>query len=371
MCRSRISSAARRSSSSRSRRRARLAGLALAVVGALESPVLDRAMSRGRRSRSHLTIASAADRRRRADRSDCRRRCAAKPRRSKRRRRSTAAIEERIGYRFNDTALLEQRAHPHLRADRCAQPRRQLSAAGVPRRPRARPGRLRHAVRGLSEGRRRRMSRRLADLVRKETCADVARAIDLGAAHPARRVREPMPAARQRTAILGDVCEALIGAVFLDGGYEAASALVERLWAERMRKPARPLRDPKTVLQEWAQARGLPTPAYREVERTGPAITIRNSASRSDLPEFASGRRARPLEARRRTGGGRRHADARRRRGGSATMAEHSDTAAADDPLRLCRADRRAQCRQIDADQRAGRHQGLDRLATRCRPRAR
>jgi ribonuclease-3 len=66
------------------------------------------------------------------------------------------------------------------------------------------------------------------------------------------------------------VCEALVGAVFVDGGYRAAAALVERLWGERTRAPVRPLRDPKTQLQEWAQARGLPTPAYREVERTGP-----------------------------------------------------------------------------------------------------
>jgi ribonuclease-3 len=75
---------------------------------------------------------------------------------------------------------------------------------------------------------------------------------------------------RNRTAILADVCEALVGAVFIDGGYEAAANLVELLWGDRMRTPVRPLRDPKTMLQEWAQARGLPTPAYREVARTGP-----------------------------------------------------------------------------------------------------
>ena len=61
-----------------------------------------------------------------------------------------------------------------------------------------------------------------------------------------------------------------MGAVFLDGGYAAAATLVDRFWRERMVAPAQPLRDPKTVLQEWAQARGLPTPAYREVDRTGP-----------------------------------------------------------------------------------------------------
>jgi ribonuclease-3 len=46
--------------------------------------------------------------------------------------------------------------------------------------------------------------------------------------------------------------------------------LIGRLWEERMRSPVRPLRDAKTILQEWAQGRGLPTPAYREVERKGP-----------------------------------------------------------------------------------------------------
>jgi len=64
--------------------------------------------------------------------------------------------------------------------------------------------------------------------------------------------------------------EALIGAVYLDGGFDDAAKLVERLWGERMRTPVRPLRDPKTILQEWAQARGFPTPDYRELARTGP-----------------------------------------------------------------------------------------------------
>jgi ribonuclease-3 len=62
----------------------------------------------------------------------------------------------------------------------------------------------------------------------------------------------------------------LVGAVFLDAGYAAADALIARFWKERMLTPPRPLRDPKTMLQEWAQARGLPTPAYRELARTGP-----------------------------------------------------------------------------------------------------
>ncbi len=113
------------------------------------------------------------------------------------------------------------------------------------------------------------LSRRLADLVRKETCAEVARAMDLG---PALKLgnSESHAGGRRRTTILADVCEALVGAVFIDGGYKAADELIVLFWKERMLKPLRPLRDPKTMLQEWAQARGLPTPAYRELARTGP-----------------------------------------------------------------------------------------------------
>jgi ribonuclease III len=186
-----------------------------------------------------------------------------------RRRRNTAGFEERIGYRFNDPALLEQ-ALTHISALTGARNRagsyQRLEFLGDHVLGLVVSDMLFHAFAKADEGE---MSRRLADLVRKEACADVARAIDLGDAIRL-GASEANAGGRGRTAILADVCEALIGAVFIDGGYPAASALIERLWSERMRTPARPLRDSKTVLQEWAQARGLPTPAYREVERKGP-----------------------------------------------------------------------------------------------------
>jgi ribonuclease-3 len=97
----------------------------------------------------------------------------------------------------------------------------------------------------------------------------VASSIELGAAIRL-GASESNAGGRGRIAILADVCEALIGAVFVDGGYDAAATLITGLWEQRMRTPKRPLRDSKTMLQEWAQALGLPTPAYREVERTGP-----------------------------------------------------------------------------------------------------
>jgi ribonuclease III len=113
------------------------------------------------------------------------------------------------------------------------------------------------------------LSKRLAELVRKESCADVARSLGLADDIKLGAVGASA-GARLRKSVLGDVCEAVIGAVYLDGGYAAAADFVMRNWTERMHKPRRPLRDPKTVLQEWAQGKGLPTPVYREVERTGP-----------------------------------------------------------------------------------------------------
>jgi ribonuclease III len=187
----------------------------------------------------------------------------------RRRRRGDGSLEERIGYRFKDAALLDG-ALSHISSLKGARNRagsyQRLEFLGDHVLGLVISDMLFRAFPKADEGE---LSRRLADLVRKETCADMARAIDLGAA-----IRlgssEANAGGRKRPAILADVCEALIGAVYLDGGFPAAEALVGRLWEERLRTTAQPLRDPKTVLQEWAQARGLPTPAYREVARSGP-----------------------------------------------------------------------------------------------------
>lgn len=106
-------------------------------------------------------------------------------------------------------------------------------------------------------------------LVRKETCADVARQIDLGAAM--RLGKSEMSAGgRRRMALLGDAMEAVIAAVYLDGGFAAARDLVLRLWSARVESVEEDARDAKTALQEWAQARRMPPPSYTEVARTGP-----------------------------------------------------------------------------------------------------
>ncbi len=113
------------------------------------------------------------------------------------------------------------------------------------------------------------LSRRLADLVRKETCAEIALAWDVGP-HLRLGLGERKSGGRRNTAILADVCEAVIGAVFLDAGFPAARGVVERSYGQRIQVAATAPRDPKTALQEWAQGRGLATPVYRQVERSGP-----------------------------------------------------------------------------------------------------
>ena len=216
----------------------------------------------------------------------------------RRRRRGDGLLEERIGYRFADAALLDS-ALSHISALKGARNRaasyQRLEFLGDHVLGLVISDMLFRAFPRADEGE---LSRRLADLVRKETCAEIARTIDLGAA-----VRlgasESNAGARTRPAILADVCEALIGAAYLDGGYPAAAALVGRLWQARLETKAQPQRDPKTVLQEWAQARGLPTPAYREIARSGPdhdpqfrvAVQLPNLA-----PAEGSGRSKRAAE---------------------------------------------------------------------------
>ncbi|PIE07041.1 MAG: ribonuclease III [Rhodobacterales bacterium] len=106
-------------------------------------------------------------------------------------------------------------------------------------------------------------------LVRKEACAEVAREIGLGEVLKLGR-SEMMSGGRRKQALLGDAMEAVIAAVYLDGGFEAARDTVLRLWGARIANVEADARDPKTALQEWAQARKQTPPAYIELKRAGP-----------------------------------------------------------------------------------------------------
>jgi ribonuclease-3 len=106
-------------------------------------------------------------------------------------------------------------------------------------------------------------------LVRKEACAEVALEIGLGEVLRLGR-SEQMTGGRRKQALLADAMEALIAAVYLDAGPEAARAMVLRLWGGRVAEVEEDARDAKTALQEWAQARGMPPPAYETAGRRGP-----------------------------------------------------------------------------------------------------
>lgn len=113
------------------------------------------------------------------------------------------------------------------------------------------------------------LSRRFAELVSRETCAAVARDIGL-AAHIVLGNQARGDRAHQSDNVLGDVCEALIGALHVDGGIEAAERFIRRSWAPHMALDARAPKHPKSALQEWANARGLRSPEYAIVDRSGP-----------------------------------------------------------------------------------------------------
>jgi ribonuclease-3 len=113
------------------------------------------------------------------------------------------------------------------------------------------------------------LARRYTALVRKEALARVAETIDLGA-HLRVSRGEAEQGGRSSQSLLADACEAVIAALFLDGGFEAARRFVERWWQPLLAEQAEPPQDAKTALQEWAQAHGLPLPAYRLIASEGP-----------------------------------------------------------------------------------------------------
>ena len=107
------------------------------------------------------------------------------------------------------------------------------------------------------------LSRRLNKLVNGDTCAEVAREMGLE-----KLLR--ISGGRPTVSMLGDACEAVLGALYRDGGLAAARQVIERFWRGRLEGMSGPLRDAKTELQEWAHRRGFETPAYAEIFRSGP-----------------------------------------------------------------------------------------------------
>ena len=106
-------------------------------------------------------------------------------------------------------------------------------------------------------------------LVRKEACAEVARHIDLGGVLKIGR-SEMLSGRRRKDALLGDGMEAVIAAIYKDGGFEVAKRTITELWGDRIKNVKGDARDAKTMLQEWAQARGQNPPKYEIMSQSGP-----------------------------------------------------------------------------------------------------
>lgn len=146
------------------------------------------------------------------------------------------------------------------------------------------------------------LSRRLAQLVRRESLADAARHLGLGPLILMSR-SEADGGGRDNPSLLADAFEALVGAVYADGGLAPAAALVTAVLAPRLDADPEPPKDAKTHLQEWAQGRRLPLPVYTVTDRVGPdhapvfTVTVTVADGRSGVGSGPSKRQAEQVAA--------------------------------------------------------------------------
>lgn len=178
------------------------------------------------------------------------------------------ALSARIGWRFRDPALLQQAlTHASAAGDgRAVATYERLEFLG----DRVLGLVMAHAVftqnPDEAEGK---LAARYNALVDRDACARAARRAGLGEAVIAARGRRDAPSPLAET-ILSDVCESVIGALYLEGGLDVAEAFIKRYWAEEFDAAARPPGSPKNLLQEWAAARKRSEPRYEVVARDGP-----------------------------------------------------------------------------------------------------
>jgi len=177
-------------------------------------------------------------------------------------------LQDRIGYSFENNALLEKAViHASARErKRQAEDNERLEFLGDRVLGLTIAELLYHEYPAAPEGE---LARRFNRLVRKETCALVSQQMDLGH-HLVLSQSEKSAGGTTNINILGDACEAVLGAVFIDGGYAGARDLILRYWRPLLLNADEIPVDPKTALQEWAQGHQLKLPRYVEVSRSGP-----------------------------------------------------------------------------------------------------
>ncbi|MCC7250682.1 ribonuclease III [Hyphomicrobium sp.] len=177
-------------------------------------------------------------------------------------------LEKRLGYRFKNEALLTRAlTHASLRGSKkVREDNERLEFVGDRVLGLAVVELLEETYPVATEGE---LARHLNRLVRGETCAKVGRTLGLGDFLMLSE-SEAGSGGRLKTTILADAVEAVLGAVFLEAGYNTARDVVRRLWGNEEVTFGHAAADPKSALQEWAQGQGLALPSYVEVERTGP-----------------------------------------------------------------------------------------------------
>jgi len=176
-----------------------------------------------------------------------------------------ADLEGRLGHRFRDRALLDL-ALTHGSAGGGPRSYERLEFLGDRVLSLAIAHMLYERFPAEAEGA---LARRHTALVRAETLARIARDIGLPALIRLSRGEEDL-GGRDNPALLSDVCESVLGALYLDGGHGAADRFIRATWAPLMDEDLSPPKDAKTALQEWAQGRGLPLPVYETVSADGP-----------------------------------------------------------------------------------------------------
>jgi ribonuclease-3 len=176
-------------------------------------------------------------------------------------------LQERIGYQFADTGLLRRAlTHGSFGDGRAVADNERMEFLGDRVLGLIVSDLLFRSEEMKNEGQ---MARRLNALVRKEACAEAAREADLGSALYLSKAEEKN-GGRDKQNILGDACEAILAALYLDGGMEAAKSFFDQFWAGQLSALTGSNKDPKSQLQEWALAEGHGLPDYDLVARTGP-----------------------------------------------------------------------------------------------------
>lgn len=179
------------------------------------------------------------------------------------------ALEDRIGHHFRDRDLLTRAmTHPSALSGRngALKSNQRLEFLGDRVLGLVIAERLFDRRRTEREGD---LAPRLNRLVNKQACAQAAEHMDLGR-HVIMSQYEIEGGGRERESTLGDVCEAVIAALYLDGGLKTARAFIERAFAPQFEARQGRVKDPKTLLQEWAQSEGHDLPDYQTVDRSGP-----------------------------------------------------------------------------------------------------